>query len=650
MTSSRAIAIVGLAGRFPGAPSAEALWELVASGRSAIRAVPSERWPVAAERIVDGAGGVDRARSQRAGLLEPFELAVGDVAIDASELTPLAKLALQLGFDALRSTKGPVNRSRTGAIVANIALPTDGASAWSEHVLLPGLLDGVTVAANPREAFPTSWPVGVMARALGLGLGAFTLDAACASSLYAIHLACLELEAGRADAMLAGGLSLAQSLYTQIGFTQLQALSPSGVCAPFSTQADGLVVGEGGGLVVLKRLEDARREGDQVLGVIRGIGLSNDVGGSLLSPDSEGQLRAMRAAYAQAGWEPRTVELVECHGTGTPRGDQVELQSLATVFDGARPVIGSVKSNVGHLLTGAGMAGLTKVLGALAHRTLPPTANVSATTVASAARAFEVLETPRPWASQGPLRAAVSGFGFGGINAHLVIEADAPAEPAVQVTHEAPAVAIVGLAARVGSLDGIEAIAEALRTGSNGFTARPPRRWKVPGLETLEGAWIEALEIPIGRFKVPPLEVPSVLPQQLLMLQIAADAVEDAGGLGSAPRRRTGAVVGIGLDLETTSFHVRWVLDRHARAALAKAGHDVPEAELEAWVTKAAAMVCAPLDAQRVLGALGGIVTSRLARELSLGGPSFGVQAERPAACERSRWRRACSNAERSIR
>jgi acyl transferase domain-containing protein/3-hydroxymyristoyl/3-hydroxydecanoyl-(acyl carrier protein) dehydratase len=628
MTSSRAIAIVGLAGRFPGAPSAEALWALVAAGQSAVRAVPPERWPVAAERVVDGSGGVDRARSQRACLLEPFELAVDGVAVDPSELTPLGRLALQLGFDALRSTKGPVNRSRTGAIVANIALPTDGASAWSEHILLPALLDEATVAANPREAFPTSWPVGVMARALGLGRGAFTLDAACASSLYAIHLACLELEAGRADAMLAGGLSLAQSLYTQIGFSQLQALSPSGVCAPFSTRADGLVVGEGGGLVVLKRLDDARREGDQVLGVIRGIGLSNDVGGSLLSPDSEGQLRAMRAAYAQAGWEPRTVELVECHGTGTPRGDQVELQSLATVFEGARPVIGSVKSNVGHLLTGAGMAGLTKVLGALAHRTLPPTANVSATTVAPAAKAFEVLEAPRPWTSEGPLRAAVSGFGFGGINAHLVIEADAPAVPAVQVTHEAPAVAIVGLAARVGSLDGIEAIADALRAGSNGLAARPPRRWKVPGLETVEGAWIEALEIPIGRFKVPPLELPSVLPQQLLMLQIAADAVEDAGGLEGAPRLRTGAVVGIGLDLETTSFHVRWVLDRHARAALAKAGHDVPEADLEVWVTKAAAMVCAPLDAQRVLGALGGIVTSRLARELSLGGPSFGVQAE----------------------
>ena len=626
MTSARGIAIVGLGGRFPGASSPEALWELVAEGRSAVRDVPPERWPVVPGRIVDAAGGVDRARSRRAGLLEPFELEAPGVEVDRARLTPLTKLVLQVAVDALGSVQGTVDRTTMGAIVANIALPTDGASAWAEQVLLPQLLEGAVVGADPREAFPTSAPIGEVARLLGLGKGAYTLDAACASSLYAIHLACLELEAGRAGAMLAGGVSLAQSLYTQIGFTQLQALSPSGVCAPFSTSADGLVVGEGAGLVVLKRLEDARRAGDRVLAVIRGIGLSNDVGGSLLSPDSEGQLRAMRAAYAEAGWRPSTVQLVECHGTGTPRGDQVELTSLETLFEGARPVIGSVKSNVGHLLTAAGIAGLTKVLKAFEKGALPPSANVS--TPAPAAAPFEVLRQPRRWTSAGPKRAAVSGFGFGGINAHLLLEAG---DDGAEVSRTAPAaepIAIIGVGARVGSLDGIEAIAAALVDGDSGLRPRPARRWRVPGLEALEGAWIEALEVPIGRFKVPPLEIPSVLPQQLLMLQVAAEAVERAGGLGEAPRLRTGAVVGIALDLETTSFHVRWVLERHARAALIRAGLDVDEAELSAWLERASALVSAPLDAQRVLGALGGIVTSRLARELSLGGPSFGVQAE----------------------
>ncbi|MBK8267120.1 MAG: polyketide synthase [Planctomycetes bacterium] len=156
-----------------------------------------------------------------------------------------------------------------------------------------------------------------MARALGLGAGAYTLDAACASSLYSIKLACDELRAGRADAMLAGGVSRPDCLYTQMGFTQLRALSKSGRCSPFDAAGDGLLVGEGAGIVMLKRMADAERDGDRIYGVIRGIGLSNDIGGSLIAPDSEGQLRAMREAYRAAGWRPDAVDYVECHGTGT---------------------------------------------------------------------------------------------------------------------------------------------------------------------------------------------------------------------------------------------------------------------------------------------------------------------------------------------
>src|ERR1019366_9364818 len=174
----------------------------------------------------------------------------------------------------------------------------------------------------------------------------------------AIKLACDELQSGRADAMLAGGVSRPDSLYTQMGFAQLRAVSPSGRCSPFDTRADGLIVGEGGGIFVLKRLADARS--DRILGVIRGIGLSNDIGGGLLAPAKEGQLRAMSAAYTQAGWRPDEVGLIECHATGTPVGDAVELRSLQTLWEGhapkARAVIGSVKSTVGHLLTGAGAA------------------------------------------------------------------------------------------------------------------------------------------------------------------------------------------------------------------------------------------------------------------------------------------------------
>lgn len=631
MTSRRAIAIVSMAGRFPGAPSVEALWTLVSEARTAAREVPAERWPAPPSDVISTKGGPDTAKSRVACVLEPFELDLGDVALPKDlegRLSTLTRLTLQVGVEALRGVK--VNRARTGAIVANIALPTEGASALSEELLL-GALTGRQSAPEiePLDAFPSALPVGLLTRVLGLGGGSYTLDAACASSLFALHLGCIELEAGRLDAVLAGGVSLPQSLYTQVGFTQLQALSPSGICAPFGVHADGLVVGEGAGMVVLKRLEDAERDGDRILGVIRGVGVSNDVGGSLLSPDSEGQLRAMRAAYAQAEWSPADVQLVECHGTGTPRGDLVELQSLTTLWGQtqSRCVIGSVKSNVGHLLTAAGMAGLGKVLQAMAHRQLPPNANITADTLAPALRngTFDVLERVRSWDVQAgqPRRAAVSGFGFGGINAHLLLEEYLGASPRVEVTTPHESIAIVGLGVRTGPLEDLIAFRHAMLKGEGGLTQRPAARWH--GIDATLGdaasislgGWIESLELPVGRFKVPPLEIPSVLPQQLLMLQVASAAVDDAGGLGAGPHPRTGAVVGIGLDLEATSFQLRWVLRRWAS-----------ERGLEIDVEKLSRTLSPALDAQRTLGALGGIVASRLARELSLGGPSFGVQAE----------------------
>ena len=192
-----------------------------------------------------------------------------------------------------------------------------------------------------------------MAQALGLRGTAFTLDAACASSLYALKLAVDELRSGRADAMITGGVSRPDPLYTQMGFSQLRALSPRGKPSPFDEQGDGLIVGEGAGLFVLKRLDDAIRHGDEIHAVVRGIGLSNDIHGDLLAPSSEGQLRAMRAAYEQAGWSPRDVDLIECHATGTPVGDAVEVESLKALWAESRtgfdPGRGAVRARLGQV-------------------------------------------------------------------------------------------------------------------------------------------------------------------------------------------------------------------------------------------------------------------------------------------------------------
>ncbi len=654
--SGRSIAIVGVAGRFPGAADVRALWANVLASNSAVREVVPGRWPAAVADMVDPRGSVDHARSSRGCALDPFTLDTTRLALPSAligRLSPLVKLTLQVGSDAFRSAQlKNVSLSRVGVVLANIALPTDGASRLAEDVFA-GALDTKVLGRSalarakndPLERYPSALPAGLLARALGLGGGSFTLDAACASSLYALHLACAELEAGRLDAVLAGGVSLPQALYTQVGFTQLQALSASGRCAPFDTRADGLVVGEGAGMVVLRRLDDAQADGEQIRAVIRGIGLSNDVGGSLLSPETEGQLRAMRAAYAEAGWDPDDVDLIECHGTGTPRGDAVELKSLTALWEGRAArgcVLGSVKSNVGHLLTAAGAVGLSKVISALEARTLPPSANFSAATAAEGLQAsgFRVLEKPEPWPERSfgrPRRAAVSGFGFGGINAHLLLEEAPTSTSGVQSTSThtrrldpvvPPAVAIIGMAAHFGRLDSLTAFQHAIFRGEPVLDARPDDRWLGIDGPAMPGAWLSAIALPAGRFHIPPRELACLLPQQLLMLKVAAEAFDDGGGLGDGPHLRVGAVVGLGLDLQTTSFHLRWLVRERVRIYARELGLSLTEEQSARWEAGLADALSPALDSTRTLGALGGIVASRLAREFQLGGPSFVVSAE----------------------
>jgi acyl transferase domain-containing protein/3-hydroxymyristoyl/3-hydroxydecanoyl-(acyl carrier protein) dehydratase len=658
----RKIAIVSVAGMFPGANDVLALWTNVLARSSATREMPADRLSVPPADVLDAGAANDHARSLRACLLDPFTLDANGLDLPAEllpRLSTLAKLTLRVGADAMRNAKlADAMRARTGVILANIALPTDGASKLAEDLLL-GPLDAAYLGAaqakpthaDPLERYPTALPAGLLASALGLGGGSFSLDAACASSLYALYLACEELDSGRMDAVIAGGVSLPHALYTQIGFTQLQALSPSGVCAPFDARADGLVVGEGAAMVVLRRLADAERDGDSILAVIRGIGLSNDVGGSLLSPDSEGQLRATNEAYREAGWSPLDVDLIECHGTGTPRGDAVELESLTSLWaahdsrkDATQPacVLGSVKSNVGHMLTAAGAAGLCKVLGALTHKVLPPSANFSKASAAPALRTsqFRVLEAAETWPARAPgvpRRAAVSGFGFGGINAHVLLEEyvqSATPRAAEHVrTHTPCDIAIVGIGAHFGTRTNAREVSEALFRGERENAPRPLERRMGLDVDALAGGWLPAFEMPLGRFRIPPREMHEILPQQLLMLKVAAGALDDFGarsksGLGAGPHPRAGAIVGLGLDLESTTFHLRWLIPARVRAYARARGVELTEDEANAWARALADSLGAPLDATHTLGAIGGIVTSRLAREFQLGGPSFGVFGE----------------------
>jgi acyl transferase domain-containing protein/3-hydroxymyristoyl/3-hydroxydecanoyl-(acyl carrier protein) dehydratase len=674
------VAIVGIGTIFPDAPDPASFWDNIRHGRSAGREVPAGRWSLSPDAVFDPTvGAADRVYS-RAGCfidrLPPLEELAG-LAIEPdllAGLDPLFLLLLHAGNRAFNDgVTGPLDRSRVGVIIGNLALPTETSAAlarqwlgqtFSEKLLGRAVDTGKTL---PLNRYVAGLPAGILAQALGLGAGRCTLDAACASSLYAIKLAADELLSGRADAMLTGGISRPDPLYTQMGFSQLRALSRRGICAPFDASGDGLVVGEGAGIFLLKRTEDAVAHGDRIYGVIRGIGLSNDVGGSLLAPLTEGQLRAMRAAYDRAGWHPGDVDLIECHATGTPVGDATEVASLRELWGDLTPpnpcVIGSVKSNVGHLLTAAGSAALTKVLLAMQHETLPPTAGFASPQPGMQLEQspFRVLTAPQPWNRRNvniPRRAAVSAFGFGGINAHLLVEEWLPESdivsprphpsplPEGEGTNSANArkdpqnepIAVVGLDARFGPWQSLRSFQERVLGGDPATLPAGPAKWwgaeqadwfRQEGYDRFPfaGFYLDQVEIGADQFRIPPLELKEMLPQQLLMLRTAAGAMTDAG-LDREGNDRTGVFIGIALDLNSTNFSFRWSLAGAAPDWADALGQPLAPDELSAWTTRLRDAAGPPLTANRTMGALGSIVASRIAREFRIGGPSFTLSSE----------------------
>ncbi len=661
------IAVVSMGCAFPGAPDPDVFWTRIVDGEDATAPVPQHRWQVPVASMVAGTPVADRALSDRACLIGNMPLDVDGLALPAEMIRPLDPLYHLLIHAARQASRGcrllpALAPERISTILAAIALPTDHANrlnddtvGWAYRQQLTGSkpLPGEPVTdVQALGARVTSLPAALTAACFGWTGGSFTLDAACASSLYAVKLACDELQAHRADAVVTGGVSRPDCLYTQVGFSQLRALSPSGRCAPFSRRADGLVVGEGAGVVVLKRLADAVSHKDTIFGIIRGIGLSNDMRGNLLAPDSEGQLRAMRRAYETAGWSPNAVDHIECHGAGTPVGDATELSSLSALWDGlphraGQCAIGSVKSMIGHLLTAAGAAGLIKSLLALHHETLPPSLKSlpPADHPALTTGPFHVQTTADRWPQRDdrlPRRAAVSAFGFGGINAHLLLEQWVPQAEAHDVlavsieTAKAAPVAIIGLAVHCGAAETTERFSDMMAGGSSAFHAARAERWygvadAVAGAQRIAlppGGYLSQVVVPQGRYRIPPAELPDILPQHLLMLTVAADAMEDAGLPLRAERPRMGGVIGIDFDMEATDFHLRW----QAGARAAPWG-DARDNRIPPWDAPLAAAVHPPLTAPRTLGALGGIIASRIAREFGFGGPSFIVSADAAGGC-----------------
>jgi acyl transferase domain-containing protein/3-hydroxymyristoyl/3-hydroxydecanoyl-(acyl carrier protein) dehydratase len=572
------IAVVGRGCVLPGALSPGQFWTNLVSGAVDVGPVRPEDW-----RLPPGSLGAGATAGLVRGFTEVFD--PGGFAADAGEVAaydPALQWVLHAGRAALREAGDHTRPERAGLILGNLGYPSRSLAAYAERVWL----DGHPGAADPRARFCSGLWAHTAANALGLAGGSLALDAACASALYAIKIACDRLHDGTADLMLAGAVSGCDGLIIDSGFAALGALSPSGRSRPLQRGADGLIPAEGAALLAFMRLRDAVAVHVPVLGVVRGIGLSNDGRtGGFLVPAEEGQIRALRAAYRQAGFGPETVELLECHATGTPVGDAVEARSAARHF-GGRPEplpVGSAKANVGHLLTASGAAGLLKLLAAIDHGTLPATPGATDPIDELRDGPLRLLHANEAW--PGPRRrAAISAFGFGGNNAHLIVEAfDGRPSFSVTVPGSAPAppeIAIVAIGARVGDRDA-DGLRDAVLSGQ------------------APGGTSETIEVALDDLRYPPRDLGETLGQQLLVLEAARDAVRGV----DLPAPATAVLVGMGCDPE--------IARAHARRRLGAGDEFSP-----------------PLTAARVLGAMANIVANRIGGQLGLSGPGFAVSAE----------------------
>ncbi|WJZ03861.1 polyketide synthase Pks13 [Corynebacterium freiburgense] len=433
------IAIVGMAARYPKALNLNEMWELLISGRDGISELPAGRWSEYAANDVMTAkmssvstlgGYLDDIASFDA---EFFGLSP----VEAANMDPQQRIALVLAWEALEHARIPAHRLRGSNVGVYIG------SSNNDY--------GIMIASDPAEAHPyalTGTASSIIPNRVSYVFDfrgpSVSIDTACSSSLVSVHHAVRALRCGDADIALAGGVNILASPFVTTGFGELGVLSPSGKIHAFSEDADGFVRSDGAGLVVLKRVDDAIADGDNILAVIKGTAVNSDGrSNGLTAPNSDAQIAVLERAYMDAGIDPLSVDYVEAHGTGTILGDPIETTALGQVLGRERELrepllLGSAKTNFGHTESAAGAAGLIKVVLSMQHQVLPPSINYSGPNpyIDFDTERLEVVQDPREWPKySGRAIAGISGFGFGGTNAHAVISEFHPDDYTVAALH-----------------------------------------------------------------------------------------------------------------------------------------------------------------------------------------------------------------------
>jgi acyl transferase domain-containing protein len=587
MSADRSIAIVGMAGRFPGAPTLDAFWRNLCDGvesvsfftQDELRAagVPPEQ--IADPDYVPAAAVIDD--------IDQFDAQLFDISpAEAEQLDPQQRIFLEIAWEALEDAgHDPQRFDGLIGVYAGAAMNTYALN----HLIDRG---GIVHATDLYEVMLGNDKDFLASRAaykLNLRGPSVTVQTACSTSLVAVHMACQSLLGGECDVALAGGVSLMVPQRAGYLYQPGMVLSPDGHCRPFDARAQGIVGGNGAGVVVLRRLDDALAAGDSIRAVIRGSAVNNDGGNraGFTAPGIDGQAAVIAEAQAVAGIEPASIGYVETHGTATPVGDPIEVAALTRVF-GARPglcFLGSVKSNIGHLNTAAGIAGLIKTVLALQHARIPPSLHFTEPNprIDFAVGPFRVAAELTDWPAA-PRRAGVSSFGIGGVNAHIVLE-EAPAVS--NAAEERECWRVLPLSARsAGALDRMAArlaahldAAPETDLGHVAFTLASGRRVLEHRRAALVSSRADAIRVLEGA---------------------APDRISE--GLGPAGRRSVAFLlsgqgsqhIGMGRELYETQPAFRDTLDRCAEILAQPAGFDLREvlyphragAEAEARLTQ----------------------------------------------------------------
>ena len=438
------IALIGMGIDFPGSgPDLDKFWTMIAEGQDAVIPVPAKRWD--RESLYAHEAGVPgKINTRHAAFLENverFDAGFFDITpLEAAHMDPQQRLFLETAWHALENAGLPKAQVSGKDVGVFVGVHNHSADYQAMQFKNPETLDAYSATGTAHDMIG-----GRLAYWLDLHGPATTINSACSSSLLAVHLACQSLRSGDCSVALAGGLNLLLGPGFTIAAAQLQLLSGDGRCKAFDARADGMGRGEGCGVVILKKLEAARRDGDRVLAVIRGSAVNQDgKTNGLTAPNGLAQQRVLKRALVNAGVEPWEIGYVEAHGTGTALGDPIEVEALAEVLGGVRRTepctLGAVKANIGHLEGAAGIAGLIKAILVLRHRWLPPVANLQQLNphLAIEGTGLAIPRQGREWKPAGRRLAGVSSFGWSGTNVHVVLEEAAQVEALATVERTLP--------------------------------------------------------------------------------------------------------------------------------------------------------------------------------------------------------------------